>query len=200
VSDQAQDTSTVTNAAGGTQPTQGQPTPAPSAPPAAGAAPAPTQPTEGAKPGEAKPTEQSYEIKAPEGVELNQETLGQFTTIAKELGLKPADAQRVADLAIKQEQARAEAWQAQVQDWATAVQADPVLGKPEALAAARKVIDKFGDDELKAVLNTTGYGNHPALVRLMHKVGQAMSEDTFTAGRSQEGGPKKSAADILYGN
>ena len=49
------------------------------------------------------------------------------------------------------------------------------------------------------MLESTGMGNHPALVRFAHKVGQAISEDGFLRGR---GAPtsEKTMAEALYGS
>ena len=51
---------------------------------------------------------------------------------------------------------------------------------------ARQAIHAFGDDELKDILNTTGLGNHPALVRWASKDGQALASDEIIG----EGGAK----------
>lgn len=195
---QTQESGAATNEAGGTQQAADQAQPATQQSTTANTE---GQQTEGqAKSGAAKADGPVYEIKAPEGVTLDQAALGEFTTIAKELKLDPGAAQKLADVAIKQQQAQVEAWHAQVKEWETTVTADPVLGKPEALAAMRKVVDTFGDDELKTMLSATGYGNHPALARFVHKISKTLSEDAFVAGRTAGDATKKSLEQILYGN
>ena len=141
-----------------------------------------------------------YKFDAPEGVELNQEDLGKFTAIAKELKLPADAAKKLVDLAAQREVARAEAVAQQVEDWASAVKADKELGTPENLATAKKTIDTFGTPELRDMLNATGLGNHPEVVRLALKIGKAISEDTVVSGRG--GGNTPPAGDhaaILYG-
>lgn len=130
--------------------------------------------------------EVTYEFKAPEGMELDKARLDEFTAIAKELKLPADAAQKVVDLAIKAETARAEAHVAQVAEWAAAVKADKDLGGDklqESVAIAMKAID-LGPPELKELLNTSGLGNHPAVFKWAHAVGKALSEDTFKAGQS----------------
>lgn len=193
-----QDAGTATNDAGGTQQND------------AGQKPAGTEQVadtskdvkaEGADTKDEKtPEEVAYEFKVPEGVELDTASADEFKAIAKDLKLPPDAAQKVVDLAIKREQARAEQFAQQVQSWADEVKADPELGKPENLAMARKFIDTFGDDKIKSLLNSTGMGNHPDVVRMILKASKGMSEDRFTAGKSNAEPGKKDPASILYGN
>ena len=190
-----QDAGTATTDAGGTQNDAGQ-KPA-----------SQEQVTQSEAPKDAKPAadtqkteEVAYEFKAPDGVELDKTQVDEFTAIAKELKLPKDAAQKVVDLAVKREQARAEAFTKQVNDWAAQVKADPELGKDENLAAARKFVDTFGDDEIKGLLNSTGMGNHPAVVRFSLKASKTISEDKFIAGKSSAEPAKRDAASVLYGN
>lgn len=147
-----------------------------------------------------KAAEVDYAFAAPEGLELNQGDLDEFKTIAKELKLPKEQAQKVVDLAIKREQARAEAFTKQVSDWGEQVSKDPELGKPENLALAVKAIETFGTPELRSLLDSTGMGNHPEVVRLALKIGKAISEDTIVRGRNTPSGGAKDPASVLYGN
>lgn len=141
---------------------------------------------EGTKPadGEQKADEIVYEFKSPEGVELDQGDLEKFTAIAKELKLPADKAQALVDLAAQREIARVEAHVQKVTAWAEEVKADKEIGGdklPETLSVARKALD-LGPPELKELLNTTGLGNHPAVVKWAHAVGKALSEDRFVQG------------------
>lgn len=157
------------------------------------------KPAEGTKP-EDKPAE-DFKFEVPEGVELDEGDLAAFKDILKDDKLtKQQQAQKVLDLAVKREQARAEGFAKQVGEWAETVKADPELGKPENLATAKTVIDTFGDDEIRTLLNDTGMGNHPAVVRLCLKIGKAISEDTFARGKAPAESAGKDAASILYGS
>lgn len=144
--------------------------------------------------------EVEYKFDMPEGVQVDQASLDEFTGIAKELKLPADAAKKFVDLAAKREIARAEAFAKQVETWGNEVKADPELGKPENLATAKKTIDTFGTPELRDMLNSTGMGNHPEVIRMALKVGKAISEDTFVAGRSGGNAPPRDHASILYGN
>lgn len=195
MSEQTQDAGAATNEPGGTQNEDAGQKPAGEGSPEG-------KPAEAGKPeGESKSTDEvAYDFKMPEGVELDAASADEFKAIAKELNLSKDAAQKVVDLAVRREQARAEAFTKQVEDWAAQVKADPEMGKPENLAAARKVIETFGDDETKSLLNSTGMGNHPALVRFVLKISKAISEDKYLAGKDTSEPAKKDPASILYGN
>ena len=67
----------------------------------------------------------------------------------------------------------------------------------ENLAIARKAID-LGPPELKELLNSSGLGNHPEVVKLAYKVGKAISEDRFVTGSPK--GPSNDPAKKLFPN
>ena len=140
-----------------------------------------------------------YAFETPEDVTLDEGDLKSFTDIAKELKLPKDAAQKVVNLAIARETARAEAHATQVSKWADEVKADKELGTDENLAIARKAID-LGPPELKELLNGTGLGNHPAVVRWAFAVGKALSEDKFVAGKNGGNAQPRDHASILYGN
>ena len=128
---------------------------------------------------------------APDGVALDAEVATEFKALAKELALPQAKAQKVADLGTKM----MGKWQAQQAEqmseasakWATDTKADKEIGGdklPENLAVARKALDTFGSPELKTLLNESGLGNHPEIIRLLHKAGKAISEDTYVNGQA----------------
>jgi hypothetical protein len=128
---------------------------------------------------------ESYELKMPEGVQLDSAAAEEFTAIAKELKLDQAAAQKLADIGAKMATRQAEAHAQLVETWTEQVKTDKEIGGDkldENLGVARKAIDTFGSPELKALLNSTGLGNHPEVVKLAFKVGKAISEDRFVTG------------------
>lgn len=158
-----------------------------------------TQNADGAgKPGESKDAAVDYKFDVPEGVTLDEGDLKQFTEIAKELKLPQEHASKLVGLAIAREQARAEAFVKQVQTWADEVKADKELGTDESIATAKKAID-LGPPELKELLNSTGLGNHPVVVRWALSVGKALSEDKFIAGKDGGNAQPKTLEERLYG-
>lgn len=142
---------------------------------------------------------ESYEFKMPDGVELDKAAADEFTAIAKELKLDQANAQKVADIGAKMAQRQMEAHAQLVESWVEQVKADKELGGDrlnENLGIARKAIDSLGTPELKELLNSTGLGNHPAVVKFALQVGKAISEDRFVAGSPK--GPETDIAKKLF--
>lgn len=125
----------------------------------------------------------------PEGFAADGPVMDEFKAAAKELKLPQGEAQKLASLGAKLVQQtldqQREAWTAQTAAWVETAQTDPEIGgaqMPERVAVAVKALDRFGTPELKEALNTTGMGNHPEVIRFMHRVGLAIGEDTFVSG------------------
>lgn len=84
--------------------------------------------------------------------------------------------------------------------WAATTKADKEIGGDklaENLAIATKVRDLGGPDLVK-VLDVTGLGNHPAVIKAFAKFGRMLSEDKFVAGDGGKGAPR-SQEDRIYG-
>lgn len=167
-------------------------------------APAGEQPkTEEAKPQGAP---EAYEFTMPEGFELNQEVSGEFEAYARELNLPQDKAQAVVDMGVKLMQSaaakQAEAFAQTQKEWREAVVNDKELGGAalaENLSYAAKVLDTFAPD-LRAVLDQTGLGNHPAFVKAFVKIGKAISEDRLVGGAQQTPGAAQDPAAKLFPN
>lgn len=159
--------------------------------------------------GEQKPQDdgakapEAYELKAPEGVELDKDAVSEFTTLAKELKLSGEHAQKLADIAVKMQQRHAEAHANTVREWEAASRADKEFGGDAFdtnVAVARKAIDAFGSAELKNLLNSTGLGNHPEVLRAFYKAGKAISETSFVSSGGRAPTGVRDPAKSLYPN
>lgn len=129
--------------------------------------------------------EPEYKFDMPEGIEIDSGSVTEFTALAKELNISPDAAKKIVDLEVKRVQAQVEAHNATITEWATQAQNDPEIGGAkfdENVALARTAIDTFGSPELKQLLNETGFGNHPEIVKLAVRIGKAISEDKFVKG------------------
>ena len=139
----------------------------------------------------------------PEGVTLDKAMLEVFAPIMKDVGLDQEQAQKLVDAQAAQVQAQQQQMQdsfsEQVEGWLNETKADKVMGGDnfeETAGFASKAIESFGTPELKTLLNETGLGNHPEMVRLMSSVGRAVSEDKPGGGTPPAA--KESRASILY--
>lgn len=162
---------------------------------------------EGEQPGEAAKPEgapEKYEFKAQEGSEFNPELIGAFSEVAKELNLSQDAAQKILDkmtptLAAQQ----AEAVKAVQAQWTESAKTDKEFGGEklaENVAIAKKALDTFGSDELRTLLNESGLGNHPEIIRAFYRAGKAISEDTFVGGNKGPAAGNKSVAQQMYPN
>lgn len=184
----------------------------------ASAKPAEAQPQE-QKPAEQKPAEQKpaeqkpaeaevkyTEFKMPDGVKVPEVVLGKFTEVFQGLKLPQEAAQKVMDeLAPLVAKENAEAYKATLAEarkgWVEAAKVDKEIGgdkHEQNLAIAAQTFTKFGTPALKELLEASGLGDHPEVIRWSYKVAQALGEDKVIAGRLSDGVEKKDAASILY--
>ena len=147
---------------------------------------------------------EQYEFKAPEGMSFDDAVIGAFSEVAKELNLPQEAAQKVLDkMAPVMASRQAEQLQVAREEWANQSRADKEFGGEkleETLAIVRKARDKFATPELRNLLDETGLGNHPDVIRLFYRAGKAISEDKFVGGGNSTSSSGKSAAEILYDN
>ena len=142
--------------------------------------------------------------------ELDPEVLTAFGDVAKELNLPQDAAQKVLDKVAPVIQARqAKAIEQTKVEWATQSKSDSEFGGEnltDNLDVAKASLDTFGTDALKSLLQETGLGNHPEVIRFMYRAGKAISEDSYVG--NSEGAVGKSnvpkdfnaIADSLYSN
>lgn len=163
-----------------------------------------------AKANEVPETYEAYKL--PEGVQVDEAMLTEFNTVAKEYGLTQAQAQKLVDLQAKTaaagETGRAEfleqALKAQSDKWVNEIKSDPELGGAKfdaTVSTAVKAISTFFGDDFRQLLNDSGIGNNPALIRGMHKIGLAISEDKLVIpGSDASATEDKRPADVMFGH
>ena len=157
----------------------------------------------------------SYTFDAPEGIEVNETILEEYKGVAKELGLtqKQFDGLAKYDLERTQasQQAATDGWNERVNGWREAARADKEFGG-EAYDANVKIamtaVNRFGDADLKALLKSPGennpeglaVGNHPAMLRFLHRIGKALADPDFVTGdhRDQDANSDDARLQRLY--
>jgi hypothetical protein len=145
---------------------------------------------------------EKYDFKLPEGMQADQTLLDEFSGLAKGMNLTQEQAQGMLDLYHKQVagiQAKfVSDHEARIADWQKTVKADAEYGGAKLeqnLAVAKKALDKFGGQSLVDLLNSTGLGDHPEVIRYFYRVGSRLKEDGFVEGSKVQ---EKSAADVLF--
>lgn len=149
--------------------------------------------------------EEYADFEMPDGIQLNEELGSEFKTAAKEMNLTQEQAQKFitiqSEYVAAQQKATQDAFIEQTNAWADEVKADTEFGGSKldsTLATASRALDKYGTPELKELLNSSGLGNHPEMVRFVARVGRSVSEDTLEVGGQPSS--KQSRADIMYGS
>lgn len=138
--------------------------------------------------GDGKPAiPESYDLKLPENAILTTtESVAEF---AKAQNYTQEQAQAALEYANSQVKEYHDGLLTQSQEkraeWKTQAETDSEYGG-EAFKAnaelASRAVERFASSELKTILNESGYGNHPELVRMFVNIGKAMGEDSFESG------------------
>lgn len=147
----------------------------------------------------------NYEISLSKDSKLKQDDVDSVLGFAKEHNLSNEVAQKI--LAEKESQVdqfmeglKSE-HERRTQQWLEDSTNDPEIGGEKlklSAERAKRAIEAFGTPELSEALDTTGYGNHPEVVKIFSKIGQLIEDDKIVMpGKS---GVARSQADILYGN
>lgn len=157
-------------------------------------------------------TGKTDEAKKPEGApesydfgetQLDTEVLTAFGEVAKELNLTQEVASKVLDKMTPVMQARQAAQLETARtEWAEQSKADKEFGGDklqENLSFAKRAMDAYATNELKTLLNESGLGNHPEVIRFFVKAGKAISEDTVVTG-AKGAGTESFNAKRLYPN
>ena len=146
------------------------------------------------------------EFDLPEGMELNAEALTDLGALAGELNLSVEEASKFTPIGVKLiEHAftkQQEAYAVTRSEWRDTVLADKEIGgvddkaQQAKLAIADKGLSAIGSPELRTLLNETGLGDNPEVIRAFYKAGLAASEDVVENGGS--GDTAKGGLDAMY--
>ncbi len=136
----------------------------------------------------------------PEKMEEDKELLEKALPVFKELNLSQEQAQKLVNLQTEyiQEAAKEQqdVWEKTKEDWRDEAKNDKEFGGAafdENVALAKKGRDAFGSTEFNNMLDITGAGDHPEMVRFLIKAGKAVSEHEILQGTQHTGSPNDRA-------
>lgn len=146
-----------------------------------------------AAPKEAKPAvqddpapEKYADFKDADGKTIPADSLGEFTSVAKELGLSQAKAQKLVSTMKPAVQKYMDTSTEKFgKEWAAEAKADKEYGGDNFAAnmgIAAAAYRQFATPALRQMLEATRLGNHPEVIRMFYRIGKAMSQDTGVAG------------------
>ena len=144
-----------------------------------------------------------YEFVSPKDIgpiEMTDDVQAQFDAFdkrAKDVGLTQVQYQTLVEGEIRRGreaiEVGAQAYQQRVKDWAEVTKSDKELGGEslaENLSVAKLGMDTFGTPELKKLFDAPspenpdglGLGNHPEIIRLLHRAGLNVKESDLVEG------------------
>jgi hypothetical protein len=135
----------------------------------------------------------------PDDFDMNNDTLEEYHTFAKENNLTQEQAQRGVDMVAQMKQAEMNQWVEQQKSWVDEAKSDAEYGGEkfdESISVAVKARDSFGTSEFNEMLDSSGLGNHPEMIRFLNRVGKAISEDSVIVGGSSTSNLTREA--VLY--
>lgn len=159
------------------------------------------------EPGEVKPgtVPEKYEVKAPEGMQLDTDLLEAVSPMLKEKGFTQEEAQKLVDVyaarvqqaSQKQHDAAMKGFDDQVAAWGK--ETKEMLGpdSDKKMVPVFKSIKAFAGPDAGAfrqLMNDTGLGNHPLMVKFLINAGKAISQDSFVDGGQPATDSSESAA------
>lgn len=160
---------------------------------------------------------EKYDLKAPDGMDFDAEAFGEVEPVLRELDLSPVAAQKLVDAyagkvipllqkraeegAVKAADERNASYRKELADQA---RADPEIGGAkfdETIDRVARVWQQFGipaGSGFRGLLDDSGLGNHPDMLRFLSRVGAAVSEGGFVRADGVGAG-RKSDTDVFYG-
>tara|TARA_Y100001951_G_C11281785_1_gene265868 strand:- start:789 stop:1412 length:624 start_codon:yes stop_codon:yes gene_type:complete len=148
---------------------------------------------------EASAPEEYSVFDLPEDFSFNEETLSDYHTFAKENKLTQEQAQRGVNMVAKMKEAEMAQWVEQQKSWVDDAKSDAEYGGEkfdENISIAVKARDSFGTPEFNEMLDSSGLGNHPEMIRFLNRVGKAISEDSVVVGGANT--TEKTREAVLY--
>lgn len=150
-------------------------------------------------------TPESYgDFEIPDGMPINQPLLDSFKAVAAQHKMSKEVAQAVVSLKVQEVQDQNAAYLEQRKAWVGELKADPDFGGQAFdtnVKTAGLALRQFDQDGAALnVLQATGLDNHPAIVKLLHRVGIQVADDTVHTGKSAGSKPEKPLGEALFGD
>lgn len=151
-------------------------------------------------------------------VEIDTKLLEDVTPLLKEAGVTQGAAKKLAPAVLKVQEKVIEQLNnnhsAMKADWEKQVREDKDIGGAkldETMGRVARALDKFGaqsvkdkdgkeTNEFRLLLNDTGLGNHPVMVRMFNEIGKLVGEDDTLIRPDTSPAAKQDRLEVLYPN
>lgn len=165
----------------------------------------PVTPPEPAKEDASSVVPEKYELKLQKNSTMPQSHVDQIMAEAKEKGLSNDQAQALLDrdqtLRSNFETEQKTHNKLAADKWFEDAKSDKEIGGNNFKAnveLAKRALGHFASENMIKVLNDTGLGNNPELIRTFMKVGKLLGDDKLITASHHAGSGKASVADRLY--
>lgn len=142
------------------------------------------------------PDKYTAKINLPEGHEADPGMTSRFYKVAHEHGLSDKQAQAMLDLYVEQAGAAKEKLGGSAAETMAELEKEYGGATQQYLRQAQRAVSDVGGKDLIDVLDRTGLGNHPALVKAFIRVGKMMAEDDPIFADTTSGGGETAQAEI----
>jgi hypothetical protein len=148
------------------------------------------------------PDDSYSKLELPENLKGQEENFASFKKLAAELNIPAETAEKLIQwesAATEQGQKIAEGDRADIlQKWTEKTKEMFGPSYQREVLRALDAAERFGGGELRALLDVTGLGSHPVIVKTFHKISTQISEDVSVSGKSRNS-TDKTFAEALYG-
>ena len=141
-------------------------------------------------------------VKLADCLKGQEENFASFKKLAAELNLPAEAVQKLMDweanVGLEAKKKRNSTRGEILQKWTQ--QTKEMLGPKyqQEIGRALRAVEQFGGEELRQLLDATGLGNHPTIVKTFHGIAQCISED-HSIGAVNQKRTDKTFAEALYG-
>lgn len=144
---------------------------------------------------------ESYDLDIPESMQVTDEAKASLDEKFREAGLTQEQAKTVFSMYTDTVEDMNRTLTKQSAAWLDESKKDPDIGGSNfksTTANVRRVTTRFGDEAFEAIMDETGLGNHPALLRFLNKVGASLAEDRSGSGSATSRPANRSLHEALY--
>lgn len=144
----------------------------------------------------------------PEGFSLDEKAMTPFLEIVNNRALSVQEqAQALVNLQANLQRTSSEtgsrSFEEQQQNWQAAVAADPEIGGAnlqKTIGNIASILDRFGNEEVRAAFDIGGVGNHPAVVKFLNTLASQLGEaPSVPLGGAPAGIGGAKTADLMFG-
>lgn len=145
---------------------------------------------------------EDYVFEMPKDIPYDKGILDKFTEVVKEFNLPKDQAQKLFEIGIENVKLSQEKHLQTRAEWVNNIKTDKEFGGEkfnETIARAQRVLrdPEIGSTHLTQLLESTGLGDHPELIKLLARIDKKYGEDKTVEGKPS-GTKYKSVAEILY--